>query len=108
MTPAEQRRATRAAIRGRVACALSKPLVGDERPEVLRWLGGLRRLDGLVLGSCPACTSPSRSRDALWWSKAGYTYRLCDEHKEAARAKRRKERADRKRGTGRRLNDEAA
>jgi hypothetical protein len=42
-------RATRAAIRGRVACALSKPLAGDERPEVLRWLGGLRRLDGLVL-----------------------------------------------------------
>jgi hypothetical protein len=49
MTPTQQRRATRAAIRGRVACALSKPLAGDERPDVLRWLGGLRRLDGLVL-----------------------------------------------------------
>jgi hypothetical protein len=40
---------TRTAIRGRVACALSKPLAGDERPDALRWLGGLRRLDGLVL-----------------------------------------------------------
>jgi hypothetical protein len=49
VTPAQQRRATRAAIRGRVACALSKPLAGDERPDALRWLGGLRRLDGLVL-----------------------------------------------------------
>jgi hypothetical protein len=49
MTPAQQRRATRAAIRGRVACALSKPLAGDERPDALRWLGGLRRLDNLVL-----------------------------------------------------------
>jgi hypothetical protein len=49
VTPAQQRRATRAAIRGRVACALAKPLAGDERPDALRWLGGLRRLDALVL-----------------------------------------------------------
>jgi hypothetical protein len=47
--PAEIRRATRRAIRGRVACALATPLAGDERPEVLRWLGGQRRLDDLIL-----------------------------------------------------------
>lgn len=49
MRPAERRRATRLAIRGRVACALASPLASSNRPEVLRWLGGLRRLDDLIL-----------------------------------------------------------
>ena len=36
-------------LRGRVACALSQPIAADNRPEVLRWLGGCRRLDALIL-----------------------------------------------------------
>jgi hypothetical protein len=43
-------------------------------------------------GTCPACNSASPSHDGLWWSKAGCTSQLCDEHKEQARDRRRVER----------------
>lgn len=41
------------------------------------------------MSDCPACCSTSLTRDGLWWSKCGMTHELCEEHKEAARAKRR-------------------
>lgn len=36
---------------------------------------------------CPVCAGSER--DALWWSKAGMTSKLCDAHREAARSTRR-------------------
>jgi len=39
---------------------------------------------------CPVCRDKSyRRRPAIFWSKAGQTYRLCDKHKAEARAYRR-------------------
>lgn len=37
--------------------------------------------------SCPACDHPAR--DALWWSKAGWTSKLCAPHLQDARERRR-------------------
>ncbi len=41
---------------------------------------------------CPACISASPSRDGLWWSKAGRTSSLCQEHLGQARDRRRVQR----------------
>jgi hypothetical protein len=52
---------TRRLVRARVACALRSGLDGAERPAVERWLGGLRRLDALIVPfaspapRCPGC-----------------------------------------------------
>jgi hypothetical protein len=59
-------------VRARVACALARGLGGAERPTVERWLGGCRRIDGLIVpfaGAAPRCPACGEQllRDGAGW-----------------------------------------